>query len=107
MGGAPKRRIAVTGASGIVGRHVVAVRKLGRRSGSMMVDGLRGGTAQGLVVVRFGEHHNMQCGRKQRPQDVVVGSWYRIPDACWLVPCSPQRSRWTSWRATGSMDRSH
>jgi hypothetical protein len=30
--------------------------------------------------------------------------WYRIPDACWLVACGPQRSRWTSWRALGWMD---
>jgi hypothetical protein len=40
------------------------------------------------------------------PPDVVIWSWYRIPDACPIVTCDPSRSDPKSWRRIGSMGHS-
>ena len=36
---------------------------------------------QGLADTRFGENHKIAWLWDKGPQDVVVGSWYRIPDS--------------------------
>ena len=55
--------------------------ELGERASIRRLWGPGVGTHRCFAVVRFGEHHNMQCGGQQALQDVVVWSWYRIPDA--------------------------
>ena len=83
-GDAPSEDAPATAVSGggacptPVGRATFSNLASGAASDGLWAPGV--GTAQGLVVVRFGEHHNMQCGGRHGPQDVVVWSWYRIPD---------------------------